>query len=211
VVAHHLGARAIRSEVKPWFNHRIQSPQRSAAVPTWREDVQREKIAWVFYWWTVFLTTRSPLPRRAAATICLPSRCGAGSLPGQKSRVPTCGFGVGSLVCCAFYNPYSTEICVQLCGEIENRKNCRVAGELPERARTSQPRASGRSGCISASRSGTWKRGQHRPVLAGTCHSTETVTEMVASTEMCTIPYHCKETVTRRAQSSDARPSLDNA
>ena len=55
MVVHHLGVRAIRSEVKPWFNHRIQSPQRSAAVPTWREDVQREKIAWVFHWWTVFL------------------------------------------------------------------------------------------------------------------------------------------------------------
>ena len=108
MVVHHLGVHAIRSEVKPWFNHRIQSPQRSAAVPTWREDVQREKIAWVFYWWTVFLRTRSPLPRRAAATICLPSRCGAGSLPGQKSRVPTCGFGVGSLVCCAFNNSHST-------------------------------------------------------------------------------------------------------
>ena len=136
-----------------------------------------------------------------------------GASPWAKNRgcPPAVLFGVESLVCCAFYNPYSTEICVQLCGEIENRKNCRVAGELPERARTSQPRASGRSGCISASRSGTWKRGQHRPVLAGTCHSTETVTEMVASTEMCTIPYHCKETVTRRAQSSDARPSLDNA
>jgi hypothetical protein len=29
---------------------------------------------------------------------------------------------------------------------------------------------------------GTWKRGQHRPDLTGTCHNTDTVTEMVAST-----------------------------
>jgi hypothetical protein len=75
------------------FNHRIHSPQRSAAVPTWREDVQREKIAWFFSLVDSFPEHKiNPLPRRAAATICLPARCGVGVPPCAKLRVPTCGF-----------------------------------------------------------------------------------------------------------------------
>ena len=86
VVAHHLGVREIppldtRYDRDPPVSHRIQSPRRSAAVPTWRCAAGEDRSG--FCWRAVTFPEAeiNSMPRRAAAAFCLPARCEVRGVP----------------------------------------------------------------------------------------------------------------------------------